>query len=575
MTILDSYMLTCEKLSREESRIVCSPANARAATCLIRLVDISLRPLELQPQNAHGIKYQRINSTIRKSSDSLVHHLPIRSNKLGGIDSPPTPRLSPSPTPSLAFSLSDGESGTTDEEDDITTQIQDRHQSYYNHYKALIYKPPVEPSQWSNSHTRMGFHEAGNNNPENVGSAGEGVSIARGSANIKSHTHPNRRRKTSDRNPDSDEESIPTPKRASSSRTNPRRKFACPFYKHNIARYLRCSDYELFRIGDVRQHVIRRHMQAIHCPRCFMTFDRQPELEYHFRQSSPCPIKNSQDLEGVTADQVELLRRASKFLRSISDEEKWYRIWDILFPDILRPASPYYEDGMQVPLGLIREFMKTSLPRTFNERFTSRILIPECSQSEMTSELRGIVQGCFDQFGDTLRVSLTESPGERIEHDINRSVTPGALALHNPSGNDEYRRRKASHQPPTTPNLHPDETILNSVHDTLAEQPSYVEIHQIDTVPQTALNNGCDSIRETLRPTLNAKQPALIGLPDHEHQRSGNQPRASASTQGRKPPSYEMWDRYKSKIHQLYIDENRTLQELMLTMEESYGFYAS
>ncbi|KAK6953156.1 hypothetical protein Daesc_005456 [Daldinia eschscholtzii] len=571
MAILGSSILPYEELSREESQVACSLANTRATTCLISSADIPPQPLELLHQDAHNIKCQHIDSTIRENSAIVVHHLTMPSNKLGDISSPPTPTQSPSPTPSLTFSLSDDEFSITDnglEEDDIIFQTQKRLPSHYNHYIAPKYGSPIIFNEWLKFQTVMGVREAGKNISETAGSTGKGAPIAGEPANIKSHMRLKRRRETNDQNSDSDEGSAPTPQRSFSSWKSPRPRLACPFYKRSATRYFNCVNYKLRRVSALKEHLIRCHMRKTHCPRCFVTFDRELERDDHIRHGD-CQAEEFQAFEGVTTEQVDQLGRAANFSRSMSIAERWYTIWDIIFPGLPRPASPYYDDGMQVPLGLVQEFIGTSLPKIFNERLVSRIPIPERDQSGIMSELSGIIQECFNQFDDALHAKHS---GETVVYDINKPITVGNPTLLAP----EYGRDEASYQLEATNSLQLDENMLHSTWDMLPNKwfPD-VKTQEMDAVPQTIWNKEPDSIREALRPTPSAKLPESIELLNHKHQNSDNQPRVSVSVQGRKPPSYEMWEKYRSQIHQLYIDENRTLPELMLTMEESYNFYAS
>lgn len=60
-----------------------------------------------------------------------------------------------------------------------------------------------------------------------------------------------------------------------------------------------------------------------------------------------------------------------------NDAEKWYRIWDIVFRSVSHPASPYYDSGMRVPLGMIENYMATALPVVICRNLTFRIGISQ------------------------------------------------------------------------------------------------------------------------------------------------------------------------------------------------------
>ena len=114
--------------------------------------------------------------------------------------------------------------------------------------------------------------------------------------------------------------------------------FACPFYLHDPHTYP-CQGFR--RIVDVRQHIIRDgHAQVRHCPICGMTFESDDARSAHIRQRVCQPTLFYHP--GATLDQCNRIRDAAQRGNITGGvEERWFIMWDILFPNARRPSSPY------------------------------------------------------------------------------------------------------------------------------------------------------------------------------------------------------------------------------------------
>lgn len=91
-----------------------------------------------------------------------------------------------------------------------------------------------------------------------------------------------------------------------------------------------------------REHLIRRHgQQRPSCARCARTFEKQKDLEEHQRAERPCQILNPGDRpsQSISPAQMYSLRRR-KGQYNESEVDKWFEIWDLLFPDKQRPRTP-------------------------------------------------------------------------------------------------------------------------------------------------------------------------------------------------------------------------------------------
>lgn len=121
------------------------------------------------------------------------------------------------------------------------------------------------------------------------------------------------------------------------------RLFGCPFYKRDPVKYLFCMMRQtLTGTNYVKQHLVRYHRPPIHCPTCGEVFQQKSARDAHIEKNT-CARREFK-LEGMNLEQQEALRRTSRFA---GHEERWYQIWDILFPGEPRPESPYVDDALE------------------------------------------------------------------------------------------------------------------------------------------------------------------------------------------------------------------------------------
>ncbi|KAK1450680.1 hypothetical protein CCUS01_02136 [Colletotrichum cuscutae] len=104
----------------------------------------------------------------------------------------------------------------------------------------------------------------------------------------------------------------------------------------------RCAARKLSRIRDVKQHLKRSHtIMENHCQRCFQEFPDLISLQRHesLPRSRACACRYPSKPDGISPDKSSRLSRKSD--PSLSEEQQWYAIWDIVFADKKRPCSVY------------------------------------------------------------------------------------------------------------------------------------------------------------------------------------------------------------------------------------------
>ena len=109
----------------------------------------------------------------------------------------------------------------------------------------------------------------------------------------------------------------------------------CPFWKLDPSKYWNCFSKELRETRDIKQHLQRRHT-PIYCEKCLTIFGNEQRKDEHIEHVD-CRFTPGKKLEGVTYKQKSQLSRSPRG----TVEERWLKIWEILFPGMPRPSSIY------------------------------------------------------------------------------------------------------------------------------------------------------------------------------------------------------------------------------------------
>ncbi|KAK1760220.1 hypothetical protein QBC47DRAFT_355423 [Echria macrotheca] len=129
------------------------------------------------------------------------------------------------------------------------------------------------------------------------------------------------------------------------------RAFACPFVKRDPFNHQKCLGLKLGKLSYVKQHLLRCHCAETSCPRCGKRFPGEnstTEYNKHLNQEQICD-RRSFSLKGKMPSDVrdkvidEKSRKHDENGRKLEDEERWYRVYQMLFRGAERPQSPYAE----------------------------------------------------------------------------------------------------------------------------------------------------------------------------------------------------------------------------------------
>lgn len=220
-----------------------------------------------------------------------------------------------------------------------------------------------------------------------------------------------------------DDDKAPPSKTVKLDTGQPASQFACPFYLHSRHEWHNClRNYTLHRIVDVRLHLLRVHLLAPQCPSCGREFkgdSAEDHCNTHIQlrncQRLPLPLPAR---HGVTGDQLEAMRAIATRRTGRRGQDtaaaKWFEMWDIIFPDTTRPASPYITEHPDVQrINDMNQFILT------NERWPEDIISTSASSPILLDMPRNALVATMEGLLASYR---------RIYRGLNRSSTPEVLA---------------------------------------------------------------------------------------------------------------------------------------------------
>ncbi|KAF2816540.1 uncharacterized protein BDZ99DRAFT_353053, partial [Mytilinidion resinicola] len=168
---------------------------------------------------------------------------------------------------------------------------------------------------------------------------------------------------------------------------------ACPFNKKDPARYGRCHRVTLTKISFVKQHLSRKHQLPIYCSRCMSTFDTEAERDTHARASA-CELSPIVNLEGITEAQRKRLRE--KVPSGMNEEQQWFTIFDMLFPDFSpRPRTAYIDPDLSEELCSFRDFATNAGSGIMIQQLRDNGFIGDLCDSQISSLLETVITDGF------------------------------------------------------------------------------------------------------------------------------------------------------------------------------------
>lgn len=140
------------------------------------------------------------------------------------------------------------------------------------------------------------------------------------------------------------------------------RIWPCPFFVKDRKLYRTCwTRCCLLSLSDVREHLCTVHLEPIHCPVCYGTFQEVSLRDEHMR-SQECHFELPPGFDGLRDSQVRDLEKlgVAEDKGPGIQERQWVKMWCIVFSCTRRPQSPFYLSQQDLTVYEFRRFWEMS-----------------------------------------------------------------------------------------------------------------------------------------------------------------------------------------------------------------------
>ncbi|KAI8944083.1 hypothetical protein F4801DRAFT_585799 [Xylaria longipes] len=224
------------------------------------------------------------------------------------------------------------------------------------------------------------------------------------------------KRKLNQRDDDDEDDGIPERQHTKKRRDEPdskKKSFACPYWKFDPIKHRACFYRKLSIISRVKQHLARNHAPRFYCQRCYLLFTDVATQELHVMQRS-CNREPGARLDGIHPYQQAELSRKPKL--RLSEEQQWFRIWNIVFPEKQRPVSPYIDSRLGDCCARFREHCQNRGPEILSADIRDSGLLPigAADEDEREQLLREVLARGLDMIFDSWNAQMTASQNESM-----------------------------------------------------------------------------------------------------------------------------------------------------------------
>ncbi|KAI8951946.1 heterokaryon incompatibility protein-domain-containing protein [Xylaria longipes] len=149
--------------------------------------------------------------------------------------------------------------------------------------------------------------------------------------------------------------------------------FACPFMKMNTYKYRSCLRKIKIRTNlDLMGHLNSMHRQPLYCPICTILFQDIWTRNNHIRERS-CVKAELVVPPGISIEQGNQLRilLEGPSVKPLKNED-WYKVWDVLFPEVALPESPSIDKEIEITMSALQSFWMDHGSNLISEFLASR-----------------------------------------------------------------------------------------------------------------------------------------------------------------------------------------------------------
>lgn len=181
------------------------------------------------------------------------------------------------------------------------------------------------------------------------------------------------------------------------------RILACPFWKLDSQVNRACFRMKLSRIGDVKLHLNRKHKQPAseYCQRCWIAFENKAHKNAHLSDESGQRCRYNPAARPAGIDNAMAVSLSKKSKRDQSIEDRWFAIWDIVFPDQPRPSSPYIDDSLTEDATQLQEIIVNRWPSilaSIYDEFGGSVASTDSDRLARENLIRATLARLLDEF---------------------------------------------------------------------------------------------------------------------------------------------------------------------------------
>lgn len=209
------------------------------------------------------------------------------------------------------------------------------------------------------------------------------------------------------------------------------KQFACPFWKLSPSKS-KCHRHSFDKIARVKQHLQIKHKNLLCCQRCLATFKVETEFDQHVGREPACDaVAFGTESEIIPPHKQSMLRKRSN--KRLCSEEQWFVIWDILFPRVQRPTSPYVDARLADQISGFCEHFDKYASEVVEEILKSEV----CKHDLERGRIEQVIRNCLSKGLDRICQQGPRNPpgGALLEKAIaetpDQSTTDSGLGMEN------------------------------------------------------------------------------------------------------------------------------------------------
>ncbi|RYO83101.1 hypothetical protein DL764_009507 [Monosporascus ibericus] len=229
--------------------------------------------------------------------------------------------------------------------------------------------------------------------------------------------------------------SPPNPKGGLASVPLGSKMFACPFHKMDPERFCvnEATNIEFRTCESGFKSIQRVKYGSLYPTHGKDRAESHAELTKHSQLEDACRRGNPELKQGITAEQWALLKGGSGKKRPrVSPVERWWEIWDIIFPGKQRPDHPWFESvnrgTLQIsPIGENGRVTKVFQKQLEQNLSDGKIVFMPGREEETKRKLITLIQSSLNlsvRIWGTATPSLTTSSGMIANTQYDRPATP-------------------------------------------------------------------------------------------------------------------------------------------------------